>query len=223
MNMNCAWPALRTALLLGGFACSLRAADWTTTDGKVYHEVKIIHLEPDTVTILYAEGGARIPLAHLPADLQKRFGYDAVLAQAAADAHAKETVENAKALQAEMNEASSQRQAGPVPTATDTPTATTDSPVRTDVSPSKPASGSGTDYFVDGITFSALSLRSDPTDTTHYSMDQLTLSAAAMRPKLSDPTYHTMAHLVYTVNSQGLGPDLSDPKHHTMKQATGGQ
>jgi hypothetical protein len=223
MKANRAWPALLAVVGMGCSTVSLHAADWTTTDGKIYHDVQLIHSDPDAVTILYADGGARIPLAELSADLQKRFGYVPALAQAAADARAKAAIENAKALQAEMDQASDQRQAASEPMAADLPTTTTDSPAKKEASPAKPVSSSGTHHFMDEITSSASSLRSDPADTSHHSIDEITQSAPAMRPSLSDPTYHTMAHLVYTVNSQGLGPDRSDPNHHTIGQATGGQ
>ena len=58
--------------------------DWTTTDGKTYQGVKVVKIEADCVTILDSDGGARIELAKLPPDLQKRFNYDPDKAKAAA-------------------------------------------------------------------------------------------------------------------------------------------
>jgi hypothetical protein len=83
----------------------LQAEDWTTTDGKIYADVKVIKTEPDAVTILYRDGGALIPLAKLSPALQKRFNYDPTLAQKAADARAKATQQSDQALQAEAAQA----------------------------------------------------------------------------------------------------------------------
>jgi hypothetical protein len=211
------------ALLAAGFmgATALRATDWTTTDGKVYQDVKLIHLDADSVTILDTDGGARIPLDKLPANLQKRFGYDPDVAKAAAEARAKEDVENAKALQAEMNQASEMHQPGAEPT--ETASTSTDATTTTDaattslsISPT-PVYSTGTHHFMDEITTSATSLAADPNDASHHSVDEATQAAASMRRDLSDPTYHTMAHMFYTVKS--LGPDPTDTTHHTMDEA----
>ena len=96
--------ALALLMLL---SCSglLHAEDWTTTDGKVYADVKVIKTEPDAVTVLYRDGGALIPLAKLSPALQKRFNYDPALAQKAADARAKATQQSDPALQAEAAQA----------------------------------------------------------------------------------------------------------------------
>ena len=81
------------------------AEDWTTTDGIKYQNVRIIRVEDDAVTILYKDGGALIFLNKLPPALQERFDYDPVKAKAAMDARAKADVENAKELQAEIEQA----------------------------------------------------------------------------------------------------------------------
>ncbi|HUB68224.1 MAG TPA: hypothetical protein VL981_12130 [Candidatus Methylacidiphilales bacterium] len=80
------------------------AADWTTTDGKVYQEVMVVKVEDDAVTILYKDGGALIPLVKLPSELQKKFHYDPEKAKIAAEARAKRDAQNAAALQAEKDE-----------------------------------------------------------------------------------------------------------------------
>jgi hypothetical protein len=101
--MKLTFPAFFLAVfLLGGM--SLRAEDWTTIDGKVYPQIKIIKVEPDAVTILYRDGGALIPLIMLPDDLQKKFHYNASIAKAAADARAQANFENARALRAEYDQ-----------------------------------------------------------------------------------------------------------------------
>ena len=66
------------------FAGPLRAEDWTTTDGKVYHDVTVLKTDPDAVTILDHDGGALVPLSTLSPDLQKRFNYDPAKAAIAA-------------------------------------------------------------------------------------------------------------------------------------------
>jgi hypothetical protein len=93
-------------LVLVAAAGSLaHAEDWTTTDGKVYKNVKVMKLEPDAVTILYSEGGALVPLATLSPELQEKFQYDPVKAKAAAAARAKADSANPAALEAEKVQA----------------------------------------------------------------------------------------------------------------------
>lgn len=92
------------ALLVGllvFLALPLYAEDWTTTDGTVYQDVKVIKIEDDAVTVFYKDGGALIPLAKLPPDLQKKFSYDPVKAKAAAEARAKADATDEKKLEAE--------------------------------------------------------------------------------------------------------------------------
>jgi hypothetical protein len=97
------------ALVMALMALPLHAEDWKTTDGKVYQDVKVIKVEDDAVTVLFSDGGARIPLIKLPPDLQKRFSYDPVKAKAAADARAKADAENAANLDAERALAAKQQ------------------------------------------------------------------------------------------------------------------
>ena len=58
------------------------AEDWTTTNGTTYRQVTILSHDTAFVTIMYADGGARIPLRLLGPELQARFGYDAKKAAA---------------------------------------------------------------------------------------------------------------------------------------------
>ena len=92
-------------LLLVLFSFPAFAEDWTTTDGTVYQNVRVVKVEDDAVTILYKEGGALVPLLKLPPQLQKKFDYDPVKAKIAADARVIADAENAKLLQAEIEEA----------------------------------------------------------------------------------------------------------------------
>jgi len=96
----------RILLLLAGVAiCTgLRAEDIPLTDGTVYKNATILHHDAATVTILYADGGAAVPISRLPADLQKRLNYDPAAAQkqlasnAAAAAQEKALAQRTQAL-----------------------------------------------------------------------------------------------------------------------------
>ncbi len=48
----------------------------TTTNGTVYSTAKLQLVDPDGITILDSDGGAKISFEKLSPDLQKRFGYD---------------------------------------------------------------------------------------------------------------------------------------------------
>jgi len=54
----------------------VRADDLTLSDGTIYKNAKIVSHDKTNITILYADGGATLPIAKLPADLQKKFGFD---------------------------------------------------------------------------------------------------------------------------------------------------
>jgi hypothetical protein len=51
-----------------------RAEDWTVGD-KSYRDVTVVRVDQETVTIQYAGGNAKVALADLSPDLQKRFHY----------------------------------------------------------------------------------------------------------------------------------------------------
>jgi len=97
--------AIILAFSLALTSTSAFAEDWMTTDGTKYENVKVLRVEADAVTILYKDGGALIPLFKLPPPLQQRFKYDPNKAKAAMEARAKADAQNAKELQAEMEEA----------------------------------------------------------------------------------------------------------------------
>jgi hypothetical protein len=96
-------PFLLLVLLLA--SSPLHAEDWTTIDGKIYRDVQVVKSEPDAITIVYRDGGALVPLAKLPTDLQKRFDYDPIKAEAAADERVRSDAASAAALQVEKQEA----------------------------------------------------------------------------------------------------------------------
>jgi hypothetical protein len=102
--------AIYVLLALGIFSSVAFAEDWTTTDGTKYQNVRVIRVEDDAITILYKDGGALVPIMKLPPKLQQKFDYDPVKAKVAADARAKEDVENAKKLQAEIELANKMKQ-----------------------------------------------------------------------------------------------------------------
>jgi hypothetical protein len=77
------------ALVFGCYALLAWADDWSTNDGRVYKDVKIVKQDAIAVSILDSDGQVEVPLSSLPADLQKRLGYDpekaAALAKERAD------------------------------------------------------------------------------------------------------------------------------------------
>jgi len=52
------------------------SSNTVTIDGTTYHDVRWGRLTPTTVTLYHSTGIATMPLATLPPDLQKKFGYD---------------------------------------------------------------------------------------------------------------------------------------------------
>jgi hypothetical protein len=89
------FPLLFLIIIGSAFLSVAHAEDWTTTDGKIYKNIKVVKVEVDAVTILDEDGGARIPLAILPPDLQKRFNYDSVAAKKQVEAeNAEQNQEN---------------------------------------------------------------------------------------------------------------------------------
>jgi hypothetical protein len=193
----------------------LLADDWKTTDGKVYQDVKVVAVAPDTVTILHRDGGTMVPLATLSPDLQKRFYYDPVMGQAAAEERAETEAAARRAmrdheLEAEELQAQLETEASD-PSAPDSSTPT--GPI-----PAAGSSGtlSATHYFLDALA--NLSLQPDASDTTHHTIDDLSAFTQTMRRDLTDPTYHTMAHQAFVIRVDGLGPDRSDPNHHTIDE-----
>ena len=106
---------LKPLLLILGFWIALtvvrvHATDWVTTDGKTYHNVVVVKVEDDAVTILHQNGGALVSLDKLPPELQKKFHYDPEKAKIAAQARAKREAEDALALQKEKDEADKLKQ-----------------------------------------------------------------------------------------------------------------
>jgi len=97
-------------ILLGTLPLYAAGESWTTTDGKTYQEVKVVRVEDDAVTILCKDGGALVPIAKLPPPLQKRFSYDPAKAKVAAAARADQEAQNAKQLQAEIDQAQKLKQ-----------------------------------------------------------------------------------------------------------------
>jgi hypothetical protein len=203
MKSNRTLALLLAAALPVFSATSLWAEDWKTTDGKVYQNVTVIDAQPDAVTILHQDGGALVPLANLPPDIQKRFNYDPVKAKAAAEARARDDAANARALQAEMDQVSQMRQA--VPDAQDS---------GTDSSPAT-ASSKTTHYSMGDLASAMDSLKSDPSDSSHYSISDLADSIHSLRRDLSEPGYHTMAHLAVSMGSLSAPYDST---HHSISE-----
>ena len=95
---------MRIIFLFFCLSVAVFGEDWTV-NGTTYHNVKVLKVEADAVTILDDDGGAMLNLSDLSATLQKRFNYDPAAAKIAADERAKADAENAEALQQEMNQA----------------------------------------------------------------------------------------------------------------------
>ena len=68
-----------TMLLL--FAALVRAEDFKTVDGKEYKNAKVSRVEPDGIVISFSGGIVKLPFVELPADVQKKYGYDSKSAQ----------------------------------------------------------------------------------------------------------------------------------------------
>ena len=68
-----------TTLLL--FAALVRAEDFKTVDGKEYKNAKVSRVEPDGIVISFSGGIVKLPFVELPADVQKKYGYDSKSAQ----------------------------------------------------------------------------------------------------------------------------------------------
>jgi hypothetical protein len=166
-------------------ATLLWAEDWKTTDGKVYQNVTVIDAQPDAVTILHQDGGALVPLANLPADIQKRFNYDPAKARAATEARARDDAANARALQAEMDQASQMRQAAP--DAQDSGASGTNS------SPAS-ASSKATHYSIDDLADSIHSLRRDLSEPGYHTTAHLAVSMGSLNAPY-DSTHHSISEI----------------------------
>jgi nucleoredoxin len=63
-------------ILLALGTLPLPAEDLVTRDGTVYRNYTVLGHDVGYLTIMYADGGGKIPLSNLPADLQAKYGYD---------------------------------------------------------------------------------------------------------------------------------------------------
>jgi hypothetical protein len=178
---------LITIFLTSSF--SLLADDWKTTDGKTYQDVKVVDVQPDTVTILHHDGGATIPMTHLSPEVQKQFNYDPAKAKLAADNRSKEEIENAKEMQAEMDEAERMTEARLAQESNASNADSTSDNSGSDSSTT--ASKGGSHYTLGDLDASIHSLR-DASGAIHYSMSSLTLHTLRAAP---DPSHHTMGEI----------------------------
>ena len=161
---------------------SLRAEDWTTSDGKTYKEVTVVKTEPDAVTILHQTGGALVPLEKAPAEIQERYNYNPIKAKEAADRRAQEEAEEAMRLEAESMAAAAAQ------ATTDTPTGPLpDAPVK--------ASIAGAHYSMEELTQTIHSLAGDFSDSTHYTMGSIARGSIPLSGDHADPNHHSMTEL----------------------------
>ena len=63
-------------LFFGYLLLMVRGDDLVTRDGTVYHDYKVLGHDAGYLTIMYSDGGGKIPLSNLPDDLQKQYGYN---------------------------------------------------------------------------------------------------------------------------------------------------
>ena len=98
------------AILLAGAAT--RADDLTTRDGKVYKGYKVLGHDAGYVTIMYADGGGKIPLSQLPDELQKKYNYDPAEAAAAIKATVNADQRDRLAIASEANRHQQQMASG---------------------------------------------------------------------------------------------------------------
>jgi flagellar basal body rod protein FlgC len=174
--MKSTFAILLVAALLTTSATSLRADDWKTTDGKVYQNVQVVGSNPEAVTILHQDGGASVPLANLPADIQKRFNYDPAKAEAVAEGPVKDVAVNVRALRPERDRAGKMQQAESDITDNQYDTNIPEiAPVNDDASASAPSASCNPSphYSIDDLASSMHSLRSDPSDANHHSISEI--------------------------------------------------
>ena len=69
-------PAAVSSNAVPESGASTVASNTVTIDGTTYYDVRWGRLTPSTVTLYHSTGIATMPLATLPPDLQKKFGYD---------------------------------------------------------------------------------------------------------------------------------------------------
>jgi hypothetical protein len=79
----------RAIPLLLGLLMAAGAEDLTTTEGRVYKNVTVRKVEPDGLSISHESGLAKIPFSKLPAEVQKKHGYDPAKGKAYAEEEGK--------------------------------------------------------------------------------------------------------------------------------------
>jgi hypothetical protein len=89
----------------------LRAEDWTTNDGKVFKNVKVLSHDAGSVVILDEDGGATVELSRLSPDIQKRFNYDSAKAAEAVAASQAQAAKDLAALAAQERATDAKKQA----------------------------------------------------------------------------------------------------------------
>lgn len=189
--MKSIFTSLLAAVVLTSSATSLWADDWKTADGKVYQNVQVVGSNPDSVTILHQDGGASVPLANLPADIQKRFNYDPAKVEAQ-----KESAENARVLRAEMDRAARVQQASPEAQDPDTSEAASSLANEDEGTSTAPVScRPSPHYSMDDLTASIHSLTHDPSDSTHSSIGALTASIHSLRSDPCDANHHSISEI----------------------------
>ena len=83
---------VKTVTLLTICVTSIALADdFKTVNGKEYKNLKVSRVEPDGIVIAFSGGIVKLPFTELPADVQKKYGYDSSAAAAySAEEYAKQ-------------------------------------------------------------------------------------------------------------------------------------
>ncbi len=71
-------------LLLLTFVCMARAEDLTTLDQKTYRDFRVLQTNMFAIKITSLSGGGWVTFTNLPPEVQKKYGYDAIRAEALA-------------------------------------------------------------------------------------------------------------------------------------------
>ena len=105
---------MKTCLFIACFLAlvSLRAEDITLRDGTVLKNARVTEATPAFISVTHNAGVAHVMLQDLPADLQKKYGYDPAKAAeyAAADAAAQQQIQQQIANQEAARHAAQQQQ-----------------------------------------------------------------------------------------------------------------
>jgi hypothetical protein len=82
--MACTWNLKIAFLLLLAGTYPARSEDLTTLDQKTYRDIRVLQTNAFAIRITYPGGGGWVSFTNLPAEVQRKYGYDAPRAEALA-------------------------------------------------------------------------------------------------------------------------------------------